>query len=120
VKRVAIGFGIDGDGFDAHAPRSFDDAAGDFAAIGDQNSLEHAAMDPASPAFSLCCGAAQMSTAAHAAKFGFTSRLASMRRPHSPTLPTNLAAARPIALQNYMKLRGRRRVRTWLAIHART
>jgi hypothetical protein len=34
-------------------------------------------------------------------------------------LPTNLAAARPIALQNYMKLRGRRRVRTWLAIHAR-
>jgi len=36
------------------------------------------------------------------------------------TVATNLAAARPIALQNYMKLRGRRRVRTWLAIHART
>ena len=42
VERVAVGIGIDGDGLDAHAPRRLDDAAGDFAAIGDQNFLEHA------------------------------------------------------------------------------
>ena len=36
-----IGVGIDGDGLDAHLARRLDDAAGDFAAIGDQNFLEH-------------------------------------------------------------------------------
>jgi hypothetical protein len=70
VQRVPIGFGIDGDGFNTQAPRSLDDAAGDLAAIGDQNSLEHAAMDPASPAFRLCCGAAEMSTAAPGSRTG--------------------------------------------------
>ena len=42
VKRIAVGFGIDGDGFDTHAPGGLDDPAGDLAAIGDQNTFEHA------------------------------------------------------------------------------
>ncbi len=41
VKRIAIRLGINGDGFDTHAPGRFDDPAGDLAAIGDQNSFEH-------------------------------------------------------------------------------
>ena len=42
MQRVAIGLGIDRDGGDAEAPRRLDDAAGDFAAIGDQDLGEHA------------------------------------------------------------------------------
>ena len=38
VQRVLVGFGIDGDGFDAHPARGPDDPAGDFAAVGDENS----------------------------------------------------------------------------------
>ena len=38
---LAIGVGIDRDGRDAHLPRRLDDAAGDLAAIGDQDFLEH-------------------------------------------------------------------------------
>ncbi len=41
VQRVAVGLGIDGDRLDAHPAGGLDDAAGDLAAIGDQNSLEH-------------------------------------------------------------------------------
>ena len=41
VKGVAVGFGIDGDGLDPHPAGSFDDPAGDLAAICDQNSFEH-------------------------------------------------------------------------------
>ena len=37
VQRVGVGFGIDGDGLDAHAPRRLDDAAGDFTTVGDQD-----------------------------------------------------------------------------------
>ena len=42
VQRRGIGVRIDGNGLDAHGPRRADDAAGDFAAIGDQDLLEHA------------------------------------------------------------------------------
>ena len=38
---VAVGIGIDGDRRDPHLPRRPDDAAGDLAAIGDQDFLEH-------------------------------------------------------------------------------
>jgi hypothetical protein len=41
MQRVIIGIGIDGDRLDAHLPRGLDDAAGDFAAIGDQDFGEH-------------------------------------------------------------------------------
>ncbi len=41
VKRIAIGFGIDRDCCDPHPPSGLDNAAGDLAAICDQNSLEH-------------------------------------------------------------------------------
>ena len=36
MQRVAVGVGIDRDGGDAEPPRRPDDAAGDFAAIGDE------------------------------------------------------------------------------------
>ena len=42
MQRVPIGLGIDRDGLDPHPPRGLDDPAGDLAAIGDQNTLEHA------------------------------------------------------------------------------
>ena len=41
MQRTGVGIGIDGNGRDAHAPRGADDAAGDLAAIGDQDFLEH-------------------------------------------------------------------------------
>jgi hypothetical protein len=42
MERVAVGVGIDRDRLDSHAPGSLDDPAGDLAAVGDQNSFEHA------------------------------------------------------------------------------
>ena len=42
MQRIAVGVGIDSHRLDAHAPRGLDDAACDFAAIGDQNFTEHA------------------------------------------------------------------------------
>ena len=41
VQRVLVGFRIDGDRFHAHLARGLDDAAGDLAAVGDQNLVEH-------------------------------------------------------------------------------
>ena len=41
VHRIDIGLGIDGDGFDIELAAGADDAEGDFAAIGDQDALEH-------------------------------------------------------------------------------
>ena len=41
VQAVAIGLGVDRDGLDAELARALDDAAGDLAAIGDQDLLEH-------------------------------------------------------------------------------
>ena len=43
MQRVAVGVGIDGDRLDPHLARGLDDPAGDFAAIGNQDTLEHAA-----------------------------------------------------------------------------
>ena len=47
MERVAVGLGIDGDGGDAEPSRRLDDAAGDFAPVGDQKLGEHEL--PASP-----------------------------------------------------------------------
>src|SRR5882757_3735734 len=41
VKRIAIHFAEDRDGFDAEFAAGADDAHGDFAAIGDENFAEH-------------------------------------------------------------------------------
>ncbi len=41
VHGGGVGLGIDGDGFDAHAPRGARDAAGDLAAIGDEEGAYH-------------------------------------------------------------------------------
>ena len=43
MQRVAVGVGIDRDRLDTHLARGLDDPAGDLAAIGDQDALEHAA-----------------------------------------------------------------------------
>ena len=44
VQGVPVGLGIDGDRLDAHPARGLDDPAGDFAAIGNQDTLEHKAL----------------------------------------------------------------------------
>jgi hypothetical protein len=41
MQGMGIGLGIDRDRADAHAVERANDAAGDFAAIGDQDFLEH-------------------------------------------------------------------------------
>ena len=41
MQRAGVGVGIDGDGAHAHPARRADDAAGDLAAIGDQDLGEH-------------------------------------------------------------------------------
>ena len=41
VQRILVGVGVDGDGLDPHPAGGLDDPAGDFAAVGDQNALEH-------------------------------------------------------------------------------
>ena len=46
VQRVAVGLGIDGHGLDAEPARGPDDAAGDFAPIGDEKLGEHALRRP--------------------------------------------------------------------------
>ena len=61
MERVAVGVGIDGDGRDAHAPGGLDDAAGDLAAIGNQDLLEHRATQSREPAFCLCGAIGKMS-----------------------------------------------------------
>ena len=42
VQGVGVGLGIDGDGAQAHAAGGAEHAAGDLAAIGDQDGFEHA------------------------------------------------------------------------------
>src|ERR1043166_6145803 len=44
MQRVAVGPGIDRNRRDPHPPGGLDDPAGDLAAIGDQNSFEHASV----------------------------------------------------------------------------
>ena len=56
MERITIGLGIDRDRLDTHPPRGFDDPAGDLAAIGDQDSLEHALWGPQSKPAPLVCG----------------------------------------------------------------
>ena len=46
MQRLGIGLGIDRDRRDPHPARRPDDAAGDLAAVGDQNALEHVAECP--------------------------------------------------------------------------
>ena len=41
MQRVLVGVGIDGDGLDPQPPGGLDHPAGDFAAIGDQDLVEH-------------------------------------------------------------------------------
>ena len=41
VQGVGVGLGVDGDGGDAETPAGADDAAGDLAAVGDQDLVEH-------------------------------------------------------------------------------
>ena len=43
VQRVLVGIGINRDGLDAEPAGGLDDAAGDLAAIGNQDALEHRA-----------------------------------------------------------------------------
>ena len=43
MEGIAVGLGIDRNRLDPHPARGLDDAAGDLAAIGDQDALEHAA-----------------------------------------------------------------------------
>ena len=43
VGRVAVGLRVDGDGADAEATAGAEDAAGDLAAVGDQDFGEHGA-----------------------------------------------------------------------------
>ena len=64
VQRVAVGVGIDRDRLDPHPAGGLDDAAGDLAAIGDQDVLEHARSDAAFPAFWLSGVASPMLPAA--------------------------------------------------------
>src|SRR6516225_4951927 len=42
VARGGIRIGVDRHGADVHAPRGAEDAAGDLAAVGDQEALDHA------------------------------------------------------------------------------
>ncbi len=51
VQRVLIGFGIDGDGPNAHATRRLNDTTGDFAPVGYQDCLEHRALARKAPRF---------------------------------------------------------------------
>ena len=48
MQRIAVRIGIDRNCRYTHAPRGLDNAAGDLAAIGNQDPLEHATMNPAS------------------------------------------------------------------------
>ena len=41
VLRIPVGFGVDRDGRDPHLLRSANDAAGNLAAVGNQNFFEH-------------------------------------------------------------------------------
>jgi hypothetical protein len=41
VERLDVGLGVDGEGFDAQFAAGADNAQGDFAAVGDQNLLDH-------------------------------------------------------------------------------
>ena len=64
MQRVAVGLGKHRNRRDTHPPRGPDNPAGDLAAIGNEDSLEHAASILANRTLCLCCVRAKMSTAA--------------------------------------------------------
>ena len=55
VEGIFVRVRIDGDGFNPQFARGLDDPAGDFAAIGDQDTLEHAVQRPQMPDHLACC-----------------------------------------------------------------
>ena len=57
MERVAIGLGIDRDRRYSHPARGLDDPAGDLAAIGNQDSLEHTDLNPANRPFGFAAAA---------------------------------------------------------------
>ena len=64
VNRIAIGIRIDRNRGDPHLARGFDDAAGDFATVGNQDFLEHSMDLPIRPCFycqSLLCSTVLLS-----------------------------------------------------------
>ena len=61
MERVAVGLGIDRHGLDSHPAGGLDDPAGDLAAIGNQDALEHLRLRSREPACSLCGGGMEMS-----------------------------------------------------------
>jgi hypothetical protein len=62
MQRISVGVRIDRNGLNTHTPCAFDDPAGDFATIGDQDALEHARLFfPPRAGFSELCGAAAKS-----------------------------------------------------------
>ena len=65
VERVAVGLGIDRHGFDSHPAGGLDDPAGDLAAIGNQDALEHLRLRSREPACPLCGGGMEMSMTPH-------------------------------------------------------
>jgi len=50
MQRVAVGVGIDRNRLDPHLAGRFDDAAGNFAPVGDQDFLEHRSLPQVSAA----------------------------------------------------------------------
>ena len=64
MQGIAIRLGIDRDGLNTHAARGFDDPAGDLAAIGNQDSLEHCPTILAYRLDCLCGVSTKMSIAA--------------------------------------------------------
>src|SRR5262249_44620104 len=101
VQRVAVGVGIDRNSCDSQAARGLDDPAGDLAAIGDQDTLEHAAIGtPRIRRFRLCGAAGQMSTAVHGARKANVNQPVAPRRDRHPDAGTARSAAnrpRPMA-----------------------
>ena len=61
VQRVPVGVGIDRDRLDPHPAGGLDDPAGDFAAIGDQDALEHGGRIVPHPTGGRLCGSAAKS-----------------------------------------------------------
>ena len=55
VQGILVGLRIDGDRFDSQSARGLDDPAGDFAAIGNQDTLEHAVSEAPDAGY-LACG----------------------------------------------------------------
>ena len=65
MERVTVGFGIDRDRFNSHPTRGLDDPAGDLAAIGNQDALEHRSLRSREPACWLCGDGVEMSMSVH-------------------------------------------------------